>query len=248
MHIIEKIDGSETDSTQPLHEQVYLVIRSWILTGRLSPGQGLTMRELSEMLGVSAMPVREAVRRLTSDRALHIKGNRRVEIPEMTPSRFEQIIFSRLQLEPELAVRALDHLTRAQALAIEEIDHRMDVSIEEGDSNAYMELNYQFHFSIYEKAECDVLTNLTESIWLQFGPFMRVAFERYRRSSLIDHHKAALDAIKHHDPEKLRLAIMKDINQGMSYIGEVATLNEETLRAANARLVRGDLSLRRERK
>jgi len=218
---LEKNMATEEGIHSPLHQQAYATIRNWILTGRLQPGRTVTLRELSEMLGVSSMPVRDAVRRLTAERALHMSDNRRVSIPEMTPLRLRQIIFARLTLEPELAEQALKHITRAQAEAIREIDDRMDVSIASGQSEDYMRLNYAFHFSIYEKSGLHVLLDLTESVWLQFGPFMRVVFDRYKANTLVDHHKTALASILECDAQKMREAITQDIRQGMQYISEL---------------------------
>lgn len=220
MAIVQIRSVNEEAIQSPLYQQAYEKVRSWILTGFLPPGRVLTLREISEQLGMSIMPVRDAVRRLTAERALRLHDNRRISIPEMTPLGFEQIIFARLALEPELAERAIDHITKAQTEEICRIDDKMDLCISAGDSEGYMRLNYQFHFSIYEQSKCDVLLNLTRGLWLQFGPFMRVAFDHYKASSLVDHHKEATQAIMAHKPQRLRQAISDDIRQGMQFIGE----------------------------
>jgi DNA-binding GntR family transcriptional regulator len=233
MATLENSTAKEEGIHSPLHQQAYATIRNWILTGRLQPGRAVTLRELSEMLGVSAMPVRDAVRRLTAERALHMSDNRRVSIPEMTPLRLRQILFARLTLEPELAEQALKHITRAQAETIREIDDRMDVSIASGQSEEYMKLNYEFHFSIYERSQLHVLLDLTESVWLQFGPFMRVVFDRYKANTLIDHHKTAITSILECNAAKMREAISEDIRQGMQYICELwPSMNFSPLRSS----------------
>ena len=59
------------DSTA-VHDQVYDAIRQALITGKIAPGVGVSLRSLAAELGVSPMPVRDAVRRLVAERALAI--------------------------------------------------------------------------------------------------------------------------------------------------------------------------------
>jgi DNA-binding GntR family transcriptional regulator len=61
---------------------------------------------------------------------------------------------------------------------------------------------------------------LVESVWLQFGPFMRMAYGRIGTSTIEDHHEFAIAAMKAGDAAGLRSAIDADIGQGMGFIGE----------------------------
>ncbi|MCU0732301.1 MAG: GntR family transcriptional regulator [Hyphomonas sp.] len=202
------------------HEQVYRRLRQQILYGGIRPGSALTLRGIAEELGVSPMPVREAVRRLTAERALLLRDNRRVMVPPMTRENFEQILFARRALEPELAARALPNLTSADIAEIEEIDAGIDVAMRVGDIEGYMRTNHHFHFTIYRKSEAWTLVALVESVWLQFGPFMRMAYGRIGTSTIEDHHEFAIAAMKAGDAAGLRSAIDADIGQGMGFIGE----------------------------
>jgi DNA-binding transcriptional regulator YhcF (GntR family) len=80
------------------HEGVYRELRDRILFGGIRPGAAVTLRGLAEDLGVSPMPVREAVRRLLASGALDLQDNRRVVVPPMTRERFDQILFARRAL------------------------------------------------------------------------------------------------------------------------------------------------------
>jgi DNA-binding GntR family transcriptional regulator len=202
------------------HEEVYRRLREQILYGGIKPGSAVTLRGLADELGVSSMPVREAVRRLIAERALLLQDNRRVMVPPMTRDTFEQILFARRALEPELAARALPKLTKKDIAAIEATDMAIDRAMRAGDTEGYMRANHQFHFSIYRKSEAWTLVALVESIWLQFGPFMRTAYGRIGTSTIEDHHEFALAAMNKGDVQGLRSAIDADIGQGMGFIGE----------------------------
>lgn len=209
------------------HESVYRTLRERILIGGFAPGMAVTLRGLADTLGVSVMPVRDAVRRLIAERALTMRDNRRVLVPEMTRSKFNQVVFARQSLEPELAARALPSMTASDIKAVQTIDQSIDRAMAKGDVEAYMRGNFQFHFSIYRSARSDMLLGLVESVWLQFGPFMRVAYGRYDTSKLEDFHQAALRAIRSRDEAGLRAAIAADIGQGMSFIGDEVLAHAE---------------------
>ncbi|MGE0025455.1 MAG: GntR family transcriptional regulator [Hyphomicrobium sp.] len=211
------LDGIAATTT---HESVYRRLRNRILFGGFLPGSAVTLRGLAENMGVSPMPIREAVRRLIAERALQMQDNRRVLIPPMTRETFEQIVFARKTLEPELASRALDRIGPAELRAIITHDKAVDRAMAIGDVQGYMQSNYCFHFAIYERARCETLMALVESIWLQFGPFMRMAYGRFGTSDLEDQHLAAIAAIERRDRKALKTAIANDIGQGMSFIGE----------------------------
>jgi DNA-binding GntR family transcriptional regulator len=166
------------------------------------------------------MPVREAVRRLIAERALLLQDNRRVMVAPMTRETFDQILFARRALEPELAARALPKLSKSDIAAIEAIDEDIDRAMRAGDTEGYMRANHQFHFAIYRKSDAATLVALVESIWLQFGPFMRMAYGRIGTSTIEDHHEFAIAAMKARDTERLRAAIDADIGQGMGFIGD----------------------------
>ena len=210
----------ETDPTETLlHASVYEELRARFITGKITPGAALSTRGLALELGVSQMPVRDALSRLAAEGAVRIRSKRRVEAPPMTEDRFADLLTCRLLLEPEAAVVALPHIGPAHQRRLAEIDAAIDRAMEQGDVLAYMENNFAFHFSIYRANGRPTLNRLIETLWLQFGPWMRVVYGRYGTASLVDQHQAALTAIAAGDTEALRAAIASDISDGMGLIG-----------------------------
>lgn len=219
---------SATAAGVTTHESVYRGLRERILFGGVSPGSAITLRGLAESLGVSPMPIREAVRRLIAERALKMQDNRRVLVPPMTAARFRDIVFARLALEPELAMRALDSLDETETGRIASLGRAVERTKAEGDVQGYMRSNFRFHFAIYERAGAETLLALVESVWLQFGPFMHMAYGRVGTASLENHHEAAISAIGRRDHLGLKAAIAADITHGMSFIGEATLTGIDT--------------------
>lgn len=88
-------------------ERVYFQVRDAILRGKFLPGHPITIRGLAAELNCSPMPVREALRRLTSERALELSDTRRVTVPTMTPEKLAEICAARVALECQAAEQAL---------------------------------------------------------------------------------------------------------------------------------------------
>src|SRR5277367_4908460 len=86
----------DADAIASLHTTVYAELRRRLLTGRIIPGVGLSTRGLALELGVSQMPVREALSRLAAERAVEIRSKRRIVVPPMTRERFDDLLRCRV--------------------------------------------------------------------------------------------------------------------------------------------------------
>lgn len=215
-----RTNDPEPAAVEPLlHTTVYEELRSRMLTGKIMPGVSLSTRSLAIEMGVSQMPVRDALSRLAAEGAVQIRSKRRIEVAPMTAERFADILDCRLLLEPEAAAHALPNLTPALIRSLREIDAALDRSMESGDVLGYMEQNFRFHFTIYRANQRPALNRLIESLWLQFGPFMRVVTGRFGTANLVDQHRQATRAIADGDIEGLKKAIAADISDGMGLLG-----------------------------
>lgn len=207
------------DLDEGLNASVYAELRQRIVTGQISPNHELSTRGLAGELGVSQTPVRDALSRLCAEGAVSIRSKRRVRIPEMTSERFDDLLRCRLLLEPEAAALALSRLKPADLVRLREIDAMIDDALRSGDAAKYMQGNYDFHFTLYRAQPQKTLTQLIETLWLQFGPYMRVVFGRVANAKLNDSHQQAIRAIEAGDSEALRQAIASDIADGMGLLG-----------------------------
>ena len=74
-----------------LGEQVYKQLCELLISGQLAPGDRRSLRTAAEILGVSVLPVREAVSRLVSDGGLEVAPNRAVRVPIMSSEQFRDL-------------------------------------------------------------------------------------------------------------------------------------------------------------
>lgn len=213
-----------------LGDAVYGHLRDLLASGRVAPGERLSLRDVAEALGVSIMPVREAVSRLVADRALEVAPNRAVRVPVMTVAQFRELTAVRIEIEGLAAERAAG--TRSaedlEAIAAAEAAFCQEATKRRPDLSRAVALNRDVHFAIYAAAGLPLLTEIIGGLWLKAGPVlnldMRANPERLRTSPAARLHAAALAAIQAGDGPAARAAIAADITAAAEFIIERGAL------------------------
>ena len=202
----------------PVHEVVYRKLRDLILFGEIAPGQAVTIQGLVERLDAGMTPVREAIRRLTSEGALNFQGNRRIIVPVLSDKNMTELYFLRQTLEPRLTFLAAERAGKEDIARLTRIDSDLDRAIKTGDINQYLRKNYQFHSELYRLADAPILEAVADSLWLRYGPSLRVVCGRVGTLGLTDQHKETLAAMTAGNPQKASEAILADVTQGIDQI------------------------------
>jgi DNA-binding GntR family transcriptional regulator len=207
------------EASESAKQWVYRVLRRAIMTGQFEPGEPVTINGLAETLGVSAMPVREALHRLVSEGALELLDNRRVRVPDLDPPRFEEVLEARVALETRAAERAMPFIDDVRLARLRAFDQQADQALAVRNFGRLVEANFDFHRCLYEARPGTVLLPLIETLWLRLGPFMRRAGEAFSADYQVDRHAEALAAIVKRDAEALKAAIAADIRDGTGHLG-----------------------------
>ena len=218
--MIEKSDDLKT------HQWVYQLLRSNLLCGRIEPGVALTIRGLAEILEVSPMPVREALHRLACEGGVEVKNNRRVIVPSMTSEKFSELCDLRILLETHAAEAALPYIKEQDIEILEKADAEIDEAIERNDIDNISLCNQQFHRYLYSANPFQISVPLIESLWLQLGPFSRIAINKLEKAYLVDRHAEALEALRNRNLFGLRRAIEADIRDGIASINTVEGIHD----------------------
>lgn len=205
---------------EPLNEQVYQRLK-WALTvGDYAPGDTLSIRKIAAELNISMMPVREALKRLVSERALVSSANRSFRVDRLAPKRISDLFFVRSSLESTATKLAAPLLTTAQIDRLEELADQMDEDVDKGDMRSYICRNYSFHFTIYTASMNAELVAIIESLWMQTGPYLRSGVSRTGMSrDWRQKHRQIADAIRARDTGLARELIELDINWGTKVFG-----------------------------
>ncbi|MDC1286457.1 GntR family transcriptional regulator [Gammaproteobacteria bacterium] len=213
--MIEKSDDLKT------HQWVYQLLRNNLMCGRIAPGIPLTIRGLAQILQVSPMPVREALHRLACEGAVEVKNNRRVIVPSMTSEKFRELCDLRILLETHAAEGALPYVKEVDIDILQTLDGKIDQAIESDDVDFISLHNQAFHRYLYQVNPFQISVPLIESLWLQLGPFSRIAISKLEKVYLVDHHVEAMEALRQRNLFGLRRAIEADIRDGIASINTV---------------------------
>ncbi|WP_417207905.1 GntR family transcriptional regulator [Antarctobacter sp.] len=214
----ENVAEAKPQAGLPAHERVYRSLRDAVLFGALTPGEPVTIQGLVERLNAGMTPVREAIRRLTAEGALQALGNRRIQVPVLTAALVEELTEVRLALEPRLAMRAAERAGAEDVARLAGIDVRLDRAISRGDIEGYLRENHSFHACLNGMAEAPIMTALADSLWLRFGPSLRVVCGQVGTRHLPDCHKDLLRALAAGDGTMAARAIEEDLVQGMEVV------------------------------
>ena len=99
------------------------------------------------------------------------------------------------------------------------LDSMIDQAQEEDNLDQISILNQNFHRALYTANPHQVTLPLIESLWLQLGPFMRMATSELEEHYLVDRHNEAMSAIERKDAYALQMAIAADIREGIAFAG-----------------------------
>jgi DNA-binding GntR family transcriptional regulator len=207
-----------------LGDKVYGHLRELLISGRLAPGDKLSLRGTAEVLGVSMMPVREAVSRLVADHALEVAPNRAVRVPIMTVDQFRELTEVRIAIEGFAAERAAAQAGEEAiaAMAAAEAAFAAHSRNPAADRAEAVRVNRDFHFAIYGATGLPTLIEIIGGLWLKAGPIinldLRASPERLATGGASRFHADALAAIRRRDGAAARAAIAGDIRSTSEFL------------------------------
>jgi DNA-binding GntR family transcriptional regulator len=218
---------------ETLGDRVTGELRALLVAGRLAPGEKLSLRRVAEALGVSMMPVREAVSRLAADRALEVLPGRAVRVPVLTLDQFRELTRLRLVVEGFAAEESTRRATPDQiaAIAVHEADFRLAASADPPDTAGAVAANRDLHFSLYEAAGMPSLVEMIERLWLKAGPVLNLDMRheplRLKGGSAVQEHAKLLAALRACDASAARAALEADIRAAAAHIEETGQFADQ---------------------
>src|ERR1700722_2716915 len=205
---------------ETVQERVYTALRDRLMRGGFAPGQKLKIAELAHAFGTSAMPVREAFNRLAAERAIECMPNRSVRVPSLMKSSLQDLMETRFAVEGLAVARAAANMTPATLAALRQLIDAQSQTDAEHVCKASAEQNRAFHFTIYRQSGSSVLLPIIESLWLQFGPYRRVASARFdgREGRGTNFHVEIVEALARRDGKAARAALESDIGRAFELV------------------------------
>jgi DNA-binding GntR family transcriptional regulator len=196
--------GERIAPPQTKAEYAHSELRRRILDGELPPGTRILLRSTAEELGLSIIPVREAIRMLENDGLVETASHRGATVTDIAPGVIIEAISIRMWLEVLAIQEATPHHTPATLEEARRLLAEADRTADRGDALRYSRANRTFHEALEAPAPA-LMRSLVAGVWDQL-------WEARRRMSLfillperIDvaqvEHRELLDAVARGDAE-----------------------------------------------
>ena len=159
---------------QSLQAAVYERLREMIHAGelqQLTAVRGLRLRQLADLLGVSTMPVREAVRRLEAEGLIDFPRGGGVSVVRLSRRSIEEIAEMRVRLESLALDRALLHLRQGHIDAAGRLLEQMDDPL---SADEWRQTNKDFHWALYRPCDYQRVLNEVATLWTLMEPSLKL--------------------------------------------------------------------------
>jgi DNA-binding GntR family transcriptional regulator len=186
-----------------LWQRVYDHLRAEILDGRLEPGAELAEVPLSEQLGVSRGPIREAIGRLASEGLVTVRPRRGAVVRSLSKEEFLELYQVREALELMAVKLAVPRLTEQHFEELFALNRAMDGHAKQGEVGQFFDANLAFHARLLEACGNAKLQELYRQLLGQLGRYrMRSLTLRGNLQRSVAEHAAILRAAKRGDADR----------------------------------------------
>jgi len=169
-------------------------IRALILHRELMPGEQLRQEEMARTLGVSRVPLREALRVLANEGLLTHRPHQGYFVTKMVPEHLHQIHLLLEFLETEL-VRTLRWPDEAEIAELRAINKAFAEAAEQGDIASVNRLNGELHARIFELSPQEVLRGEAERFWRLSEPYRLLHVANTDIHIAFGEHEQIIDAL-----------------------------------------------------
>jgi DNA-binding GntR family transcriptional regulator len=195
------------------------VLRHNIMTLRLEPGQIIRENELTEYLGLSRTPLREALIQLSSRYLVDIVPQSRTHVSLIDPDVIEEGIFLRAQVEPAVVEKVCSTITENGIMQLEDILAMQQRLLESNRLEELLVQDNAFHKKLYQVCGMEKTFHAVEGLCGQYNIIRALSLYHYTTKMAIKDHRNIFTAIKGKDKERARDLMTEHIvRHGKEYL------------------------------
>jgi DNA-binding GntR family transcriptional regulator len=184
-----------------LKDLVAASLRKAILYGDIKSGQQLKQENIASQMGISRMPVREALSQLENEGLIKNIPYKGCTVSTFTADDITEIYQIRKVLESYATELATINITPADIEKLEDLMAKLKDCIENDDIDSYAAYDLHFHNTIFEKAANKRLFQIIKTIWKSFPMYLAYSIpQRIKRS--FEEQSLILDAIREGNSRK----------------------------------------------
>ncbi len=200
---MEVVFGDSVQRSNSLHSRVYNRIRNDILNGVYEPGESLVELKLSEELGVSRTPVREALRQLELEGLVQSVPNKGATVRGVTEQDIQDIYTIRMLIEGLAARWAAEKITPEELEELKEAVDLEEFYTTKSNYGNMLRFDTRFHDIIFKASKSKPLMYTLSTFHRYVQKARRVSMSSPERAAeVLQEHKAILQAIIDRDADR----------------------------------------------
>ncbi|MHB1523336.1 MAG: GntR family transcriptional regulator [Candidatus Dormibacteria bacterium] len=225
-----------------LQDQVYQLIRRRIVGHTYGPGHRLSEAGLARELGVSRMPVRDALRRLQLEGLVEGAPGRGLVVSPISVTHARDVYRLRELLEAVAAELAAERATPADLDRLEAAVTAQERAARSGTAGKVLRASMEFHDALHLSAHSSIISLVLEQIWVHARRYRELTLGKSERHvAVAEEHRALLEAIRRRDPDGAKAIIQDHVRGAYRVVAEQLAANgdlpegEEAVAAAPLR-------------
>lgn len=206
----------------PLRDVVFHTLREAILKGELKPGERLMEIQLSNRLGVSRTPIREAIRMLEQEGLAVTIPRKGAQVAKMTEKDMEDVLQIREALDELAASIACEQISKEELAELRETMLEFEESTTTEDVQRIAEADVRFHDIIYQATGNPRLVNILNNLREQMYRY-RVEYLKDEKSYpvLVQEHRQIIEGLAARNKEMVSAAMQMHVRNQVNAIKEM---------------------------
>ncbi|WP_167577615.1 GntR family transcriptional regulator [Ammoniphilus sp. YIM 78166] len=185
-------------------DRVYEFLKEKILTASYKPRDRIVIREISRLLGVSDIPVREAIQKLSSEGLLETKSHRGARVAAINLKNLKEIFLIRTELETLAARLAVREAKSEEIVKLDHLVRIMDECYQSNNIPEYTRYNREFHMLLIRACHAPVLIEIIENLYMKSeNSKMIFTYDSERLCVSNIEHREIVDGLIEKDEEKV---------------------------------------------
>ncbi|MEP3920732.1 GntR family transcriptional regulator [Ascidiaceihabitans sp.] len=209
-------ESTGDDLSENLSSKIYSGLRMELIVGDLKPAAKLSIRKLAEKFGVSAMPVREALRQLATEHALIGAKKKAYRVPDLRSAEASNLFFVRAVLEGAAAEIAAQRVNNQDLEILERFANEMEIAWKKQDASSFLASNFRLHSHVYSLTGNHALQSMIESLYVRTGPWLAHGIVNLvNPDNWMGEHLEIIDALRRRDGAAARRLMEEDAEWGV---------------------------------
>jgi DNA-binding GntR family transcriptional regulator len=218
-------------------DAAYAEVRRRILAGELAPGSVLDQYRLSESMGMSITPLREALRRLRGEGLIDIDVHKDTRVAPLTSTEARELFEIRMALDPAAAELAAQRRTNADITIMRNAARQL-VPVTRTWGEKGLLAHSAFHRSLYVASHNDNLVAMLDGLWDKSDRYRRLGLmlpsgAENRERDFIEHRKM-MEMVIDQDAQGVGDLMRQHIRLSLA-VAAIDALDEQLQEAGRAR-------------